>query len=459
MTPTGGRTVSRVLIANRGEIALRIVRACRELGLHSVVVCSDVDRDGLAARSADRAVCIGPGPATQSYLRADVVVQAALGTGCDAIHPGYGFLAESPRLAVLARDHGLVFVGPPPEVMELAGDKLQARTQAVRAGLPVLPGAGVESVEEAREVAEGIGYPVLVKAAGGGGGRGIKLAHDSGELSALLGLARSEAGAAFGDERVYVERFIPEARHIEVQVAADEHGTVIHLGERDCSVQRRYQKMIEEAPAPSLTQSARDAVRVAAVRFATAIGYRNLGTVEFVLDATSEDFYFLEMNCRIQVEHPVTEMVTGCDLVCEQLRIGDGHPLSLAQSELDLTGHAVECRLTAEDVEHGFRPSPGTVAHFAIPALPGLRVDTHCVAGAVVPPFYDSLLAKLIAHGSDRAEAISILLEALEGARIEGVSTNRQLLRRVLGHPDFVAGAVSTHWLEKILPELQEVAV
>ena len=381
----GERSVSRVLIANRGEIAVRIVRACRELGLESVVVCSDVDRDGLAAQRADRAVCIGPGPATRSYLREDVIVQAALGTGCDAIHPGYGFLAESPRLAALARDNGLVFVGPPPEVMELAGDKLRARTEAVRAGLPVLPGEGVDTPDAAREVGDRIGYPVLVKAAGGGGGRGIKLAHDGDELASRLLLARSEAGAAFGDERVYVERYVADARHLEVQVAADGHGTVIHLGERDCSVQRRYQKMIEEAPAPALGEAARDALRVAAVRFATAIGYRNLGTVEFVLDGTSEDFYFLEMNCRIQVEHPVTEMVTGRDLVAEQLRIADGHPLSLAQPELRITGHAVECRLTAEDVAHGFRPSPGTISRFAIPELPACASTPTAPTGRACP--------------------------------------------------------------------------
>jgi acetyl-CoA carboxylase biotin carboxylase subunit len=456
MTTGGGRAISRVLIANRGEIALRIVRACRELGLESVVCCSDVDRDGLAARSADRAVCIGPGPASQSYLREDLVVQAALGTGCDAIHPGYGFLSESPRLAVLAHDNGVVFVGPPASVMKLAGDKLQARAQAAGAGLPVLPGSGVQSAREGREVADRIGYPVLVKAAGGGGGRGIKLAHDPEELSGLLGLARSEAGAAFGDERVYIERFIGAARHIEVQVAADEHGSVIHLGERDCSVQRRYQKVVEEAPAPSLSPATRDALRAAAVRFAEAVGYRNLGTVEFVVDATDEDFFFLEMNCRIQVEHPVTEAVTGCDLVAEQLRIAAGGALGLSQSQVRLTGHAVECRLTAEDVGNGFAPSPGTISRFRIPAVAGLRVDTHCEDGALVPPYYDSLLAKLVGHGPDRAAAIEILLEALERASIEGVSTNRDLLRRVLGAPEFAAGTVTTGWLEDALPELQE---
>jgi acetyl-CoA carboxylase, biotin carboxylase subunit len=451
-------TITRVFVPNRGEIALRIVRACRELGLESVVGASDVDRDGLAARSADRGVCIGPGLPVDSYLRDDIVVQAALGTGCDAIHPGYGFLSENPRLAARAREHGLVFVGPPPEVMELTGDKLRARTEAARAGLPVLPGEQVQSAEQAREAADLIGYPVLVKAAGGGGGRGIKLARDGAELTALLGLARSEAAAAFGDERVYIERFIAAARHVEVQIAADEHGSVIHLGERDCSVQRRYQKVIEEAPAPSLPPSTREALRAAAVAFARSISYRNLGTVEFVLDAASEDFYFLEMNCRIQVEHPVTEAVTGCDLVCEQLRIADRGRLSLSQSQVELEGHAVECRLTAEDTEHAFRPSPGTLSRFSLPTLAGLRVDTHCREGTRVPPFYDSLLAKLIGHGADRAEAVGILLEALERAEIAGVPTNRELLRQVLSHRDFAAGPVTTGWLEEALPTLQKAA-
>jgi acetyl-CoA carboxylase, biotin carboxylase subunit len=448
--------VNRVFVPNRGEIALRIVRACRVLGLESVVGASDVDRDGLAALCADDAVCLGPGPALESYLRDDVVVQAALGTGCDAIHPGYGFLSESPRLASRARDHGLTFVGPPPEVLELAGDKLRARAHAAAAGLSVLPGELARSAADAGEIARRIGYPVLVKAVGGGGGRGIKLARDQAELEGLLGLARSEAAAAFGDERVYVERFVPAARHLEVQIAADDRGAVIHLGERDCSVQRRYQKVIEEAPAPSLAAATREALSAAAVTFARAISYRNVGTVEFVLDPLTDDFYFLEINCRIQVEHPVTEALTSCDLVREQLRIAAGEPLSLSQGEVEFAGHAVECRLTAEDTEHGFRPSPGTISRFAVPSLPGLRVDTHCRDGTRVPPFYDSLLAKLIGLGADRAEAVGVLVEALEQAQIEGVPTNRRLLGAVLGHPDFAAGALSTSWLEDALPSLQE---
>jgi acetyl-CoA carboxylase, biotin carboxylase subunit len=441
----------RVFVANRGEIALRIVTACQELGLETVVGTSEADRDGLAARRADRAVCIGPAPAAQSYLRDDLVVQAALGTGCDAIHPGYGFLSESPKLAARARENGLVFIGPPPEVIELGGDKLRAREEAARAGVPVLPGEEVKPGAEALEAAERIGYPLLVKAAGGGGGRGIKLAQDSEELGGLLSLARSEAGAAFGDDRVYLERFVPAARHVEVQIAADEHDATVHLGERDCSVQRRYQKVIEEAPATLITPATRNALTAEAVAFARAIGYRNLGTVEFVLDAVTGQHFFLEINCRIQVEHPVTEAVTGRDLVALQLHIADGQPLGFTQDEVVFDGHAIECRLNAEDVAQAFRPSPGTLSMFSVPDLRQLRVDTHCFPGVVIPPYYDSLMAKLIAHAEGRAAAIDVLLEALEDLDVEGVETNRTLLISVLSHEDFRQGAVTTDWLEQAI--------
>jgi acetyl-CoA carboxylase biotin carboxylase subunit len=396
-------------------------------------------------------VCIGPAPAAQSYLRDDLVVQAALGTECDAIHPGYGFLSESPKLARRAHENGLVFVGPPAEVIELSGDKLAAREKAALAGVPILPGEEVENSIQAKLAAQRIGYPVLVKAAGGGGGRGIKLARDGDELDALLSLARSEAGAAFGDERVYLERFIAAARHVEVQIVADTFGEVVHLGERDCSVQRRYQKVIEEAPAPSLDPATRDAIRDAAVRFATAIGYQNVGTVEFVLDTESGDYYFLETNCRIQVEHPVTEAVTGRDLVALQLTIADGQPLGFTQPDVTLDGHAVECRLNAEDVAHGFMPSPGTLSLFSVPDSSQLRVDTHLFPGAVIPPYYDSLMAKLIVHAGDRDTAIDVLLGALEDVDVEGVETNRTLLISVLGHDDFRRGAVTTDWLERAI--------
>jgi acetyl-CoA carboxylase biotin carboxylase subunit len=442
-------TIRRVFVANRGEIAVRIVRACREVGAEAVVGVSDVDRDGLAARLADRSVCIGPGPANESYLRPETIVQAALGTGCDAIHPGYGFLSENPRLATVAREEGLAFVGPPAEVIELAGDKLRARAEAEEAGLPLVPGGEVATLEAARRFADDSGYPVLLKAAGGGGGRGIKLAHDAEELAALFGVAVAEAESTFGDARLYVERFVAAARHVEVQVAADEHGVVVHLGERDCSVQRRYQKVIEEAPAPSLTTEQRDALTGAAVVFAGAIGYVNLGTVEFMVDVGTDEFFFLECNCRIQVEHPVTEEVTGRDLVAEQLRIAAGEPLGFAQDDVTFDGHAVEARLTAEDVQHDFRPSPGRLSRFGVPEVENLRVDTHCADGTLIPPYYDSLLAKLIGRGSDRASAVGVLSEALEGLDVEGVHTNRTLLRGVLAHEDFTRGDVTTRWLEE----------
>jgi acetyl-CoA carboxylase, biotin carboxylase subunit len=438
-----------VFVANRGEIAVRVVRACRAAGLQCVAGVSDADRDGLAARLADRAVCLGPGPASASYLRADLVVQAALGTGCDAIHPGYGFLSENAAFARLAAEHGLCFVGPPPEVIELTGDKLAARAQAVAAGLPVLPGRAVGSAAQARALAEEIGYPLLLKAAGGGGGRGIKLVEAPDELGDRFALARAEAGAAFGDDRVYVERYIAAARHIEVQVAADAEGNVIHLGERDCSVQRRYQKLVEESPAPDLSATTRAAIHEAGVSLARALGYRNLGTIEFVLDAATEEFFFLEVNCRIQVEHPVTEAVTGRDLVGMQLQIADGRPLGVTQDEIRLTGHAVECRLCAEDPAHDFRPSPGRLERFSTPEAEGLRVDTHCEPGSSIPPYYDSLMAKLIGVGDDRDAAIDVVAEALDELVVEGVATNRGLLREVLGHPDFRAGAVPTDWLAR----------
>jgi acetyl-CoA carboxylase biotin carboxylase subunit len=441
----------RVFIPNRGEIAVRVVNACHSLGLECVVGASEPDMNGMAAHLADRAICIGPGPASQSYLRDDLVVHAALSTHCDAIHPGYGFLSESPALADGAREHGLTFVGPPTGAMKLAGDKLAARAEAAKAGAPVLPGGQVANGDEARRLARAIGYPLLVKAAGGGGGRGIKRVDDEDELESLLSLARSEAGAAFGDDRVYLEKLIESARHVEVQIAADEHGTVLHLGERDCSVQRRFQKVVEEAPAPDLPPATRNRLREAAVSFAERIGYRNLGTAEFVIDAETGEPYFLEVNCRIQVEHPVTEAITYLDLVAMQLQIASGNRMEIGQDDVSFHGHAVECRLNAEDPAQGYRPSPGTLSLFAVPEREGLRVDTHCQAGSAVPPYYDSLLGKLIGHGADREHAIDTVLEALEDLDVEGVETNRMLLIAIMGHPDFRHGPVTTDWLERVL--------
>jgi acetyl-CoA carboxylase biotin carboxylase subunit len=443
--------VRRVLIPNRGEIAVRIVDACRKLDLECVVGASEADLDGMAAQMADRLVCLGPAPARDSYLRPEIVVQAALGTGCDTIHPGYGFLSESPSLARLSRENGLIFVGPPAAAIELAGDKLAARAAAQRAGVPVLPGGEAPSPQRARELAKGIGYPVLVKAAGGGGGRGIKRVDDETQLDALLSLARQEAGAAFADDRVYLERLVTPARHVEVQIAADEHGHTVHLGERDCSVQRRYQKVVEEAPAPALPAQTRTRLLESAIALAAELGYGNLGTVEFVVDPENGEPSFLEVNCRIQVEHPVTEAVCDRDLVLLQLGIADGRPLGFSQDEVRFSGHAIECRLNAEDPTRGFAPSPGTLELFSVPERPGLRVDTHCAPGAAIPPYYDSLMAKLIAHGESRDEAISLLLGALADTDVEGVETNRTLLIDVLGHPDFRAARVTTNWLERVL--------
>jgi acetyl-CoA carboxylase biotin carboxylase subunit len=444
-------TIERLFVANRGEIAVRVLRTCRELGLTAVVGVSEADRDSLAAELADRSVVLGPAHASASYLSVPTVVQAAIGTGCDAIHPGYGFLSENPALAEAAAGNGLRFVGPPADVIALAGDKLEARKVAAAAGLPIVPGRQVATLADAQAFAADAGYPVLLKAAGGGGGRGIKLAGGPDELRGLFGMAQAEAAAAFGDDRLYVERFIRAARHVEVQVAADDHGAVVHLGERDCSTQRRYQKVIEEAPAPALDTAVRDALREAGVAFARAIGYRNLGTVEFVVDVESGSFYFLEMNCRIQVEHPVTEVVCGIDLVALQLRIADRLPLGFTQEEVAIDGHAVECRLVAEDPARGFAPSPGRIERFDVPELPGLRVDTHCRPGTEITPYYDSLMAKLIAHAPDREGALATMSLALERLEVTGVQTNQALLAELVGHERFVAADLTTKWLEETL--------
>jgi acetyl-CoA carboxylase biotin carboxylase subunit len=396
-------------------------------------------------------VVLGGPHASESYLRVGTIIEAARGTGCDAIHPGYGFLSESPALAAAAAEHGLRFVGPPAGVIATAGDKLAARGVALEAGLPVVPGREVATLKEAEEFAAEHGYPLLLKAAGGGGGRGIKLAGDLEQLRLRHAIARAEAGAAFGDERLYIERLIVAARHIEVQIAADGHGGVIHLGERDCSTQRRYQKLLEEAPAPKLDPGLREQLLDAGVAFARAIGYRNLGTVEFVVDTATASFHFLECNCRIQVEHPVTEAVCGLDLVALQLAIADGEPLPLTQDEVSFDGHAIECRLVAEDPARDFAPSPGRITRFAVPTLEGLRIDTHCRDGTMIPPYYDSLMAKLIAHAADREGALATLRDALDALEVTGVASNRELLARIVADPGFVAGEVTTTWLEELL--------
>jgi acetyl-CoA carboxylase biotin carboxylase subunit len=436
----------RVLVANRGEIAVRVLRTCQRLGIETVLAASEADLDSVPARMADRTVCIGAAAPAASYLDVDAVVSAAVATGADAVHPGYGFLAENRQLAEACSAAGVVFVGPTAAQLGAAGDKLAARAHAVAAGLPVLPGGPVGGTAQALRLAREAGWPVLVKAVGGGGGRGLRVVADPDRLAAMVQHATAEAGAAFGDPRVYLERFLPSGRHVEVQLLGDGH-TVIHLGDRDCSIQRRYQKLLEEAPAPGLGEELRGRLHRAAVALGKRLGYRGLGTVEFLVDQELDGFFFLELNARIQVEHPVTEAVTGLDLVAEQLAVAEGRPLRLTQSEVAPAGHAIECRINAEDTERGFRPSPGTVTAAVFPVGDGIRVDTHVQAGAAVPPHYDSLLAKLIVHGPDRPAAVAHLQAALRRCQIAGVATNLPLHQRIVRHPQFVAGGVGTAFL------------
>jgi acetyl-CoA carboxylase biotin carboxylase subunit len=452
--------IHRLLIANRGEIAARVIRTCARLGIESVLAASDADLDALPARLADRVVSLGPAPATASYLDPAAVVRAARAVAADAVHPGYGFLSENPSLARACAAAGIVFVGPAPESLEAVGDKLRARSHALAAGLPVVPGGEAADLDAARAVAAEVGYPLLVKAVGGGGGRGMKLVRSAHELPHTLDLAISEAAAAFGDPRVYMERFVTSGRHVEVQVLGD--GTrAVALGDRDCSVQRRYQKLFEEAPAPLLPDRIRAEMAAAALALATHLGYRGLGTVELLYDRERDAFYFLEMNARIQVEHPVTEMITGIDLVAEQLAVAEDLPLRLRQSDVALTGHAVECRINAEDWARDFRPSPGRIERVVLPAGDGIRVDTHVQGGSVVPPYYDSLLAKLIVHGADRADALARARAALELLRIDGVTTTVPVHQALLADPEFAAGGVDTAFFERFLrsrqPDVVEV--
>ncbi|WP_138759262.1 acetyl-CoA carboxylase biotin carboxylase subunit [Modestobacter altitudinis] len=453
--------IHRLLIANRGEIAARVVRTCARLGIESVLAASDADLDSLPARLADRVVRLGPAPAAASYLDPAAVVRAARAVGADAVHPGYGFLSENPALALACEAAGIIFVGPSVESLHAVGDKLTARSHALTAGLPVVPGGEAVDLAGARAVAAEVGYPLLVKAVGGGGGRGMKRVDSADQLAHTLDLATSEAAAAFGDPRVYLERYVSSGRHVEVQVLGD--GTrAVALGDRDCSVQRRYQKLFEEAPAPLLPDSVRAEMAAAALALALHLQYRGLGTVELLYDRERETFYFLEMNARIQVEHPVTEMVTGLDLVAEQLAVAEGLPLRIRQQDVVLTGHAVECRINAEDWAHGFRPSPGRIDRVVLPVGEGLRVDTHVQGGSVVPPYYDSLLGKLIVHGVDRADALTRARAALDLLRIEGVTTTVPVHQALLADAEFAAGGVDTAFFERFLqthqPHLGEVA-
>jgi acetyl-CoA carboxylase biotin carboxylase subunit len=439
---------AKVLVANRGEIALRVVRACRELGVRTVVTYSEPDRESLAVALADEAVCIGPAAGSRSYLNIPNVVSAALVSGADAIHPGYGFLSENAYLAEVCDQIGLTFIGPPVQAIEQFGDKVAARQLMQRAGVPTVPGSDgpLAGLEAARTVANTIGYPIMIKAVAGGGGRGMRIVRDETEMEQLFGIAQLEAQNNFANGEVYLERLIEQARHVEIQLIADRQGHTVHLGERECSIQRRHQKMLEESPSPVVDQALRERMGQTAVLGAEAAGYHGVGTMEFLLDPAG-DFYFIETNCRIQVEHPITELVTGIDLVKEQIRVAAGEPLSFSQADVTWTGHAIECRINAEDPDRDFAPDAGLIDTWLAPGGPGVRVDTHLYPGYTMPPFYDSLLAKLAVWGRDRHEAVDRMRRALRECRLVGVKTNIPFHLETLDDPIFQAGQATTDFV------------
>jgi acetyl-CoA carboxylase, biotin carboxylase subunit len=441
--------IKRLFVANRGEIAVRILRTAHRLGIETVLGVSAADRETLGAEMAGRVVVLGPAPSKLSYLNPNLVVHAAKATGCDALHPGYGFLSEKAELAQLCADEGLAFVGPRAETIAALGDKLSARAIAAAAGVPTVPGTDcIATLEDARAAASRLGYPVVMKASAGGGGRGMFKAGCAEDLTASFDRASLEAEAAFGDRRLYMERFVERARHVEVQVVGDGEGNVVHFGERDCSVQRRYQKLVEEAPAAALPDHVRTRLHAAATRLIAEARYRNAGTVEFLYDVDREDIYFIEVNSRIQVEHPVSEEVTGHDLIACQLRVAGGEGLGLQQSDIQVRGHAIEVRINAEDPRAGFAPSPGRITRWSPPAGPGIRLDTHARQGYLVPPYYDSMIGKLIVHGATREEAVSRLQAAIASFGLEGVRHTLPLAAFIAGHADFQANRFTTRWLE-----------
>jgi len=442
---------SKILIANRGEIALRIIRACKELGISTVAVYSEADRDSLHVRFADEAVCIGKASSAESYLNIPAIISAAEITDVEAIHPGYGFLSENAHFAEICESCKIQFIGPTPQTIRMMGDKITAKDTARKAGVPQTPGGKgiVKTNEEALAIAKEIKYPVIIKATAGGGGKGMRICHNDVTLLSSLKLAQAEAEANFKNPDVYIEKYIQDPRHIEFQILADYHGNIIHLGERDCSVQRRHQKLVEESPSPAMNEKLRKKMGDAAVKCAKAANYRGVGTVEFLLDKSGE-FFFMEMNTRIQVEHPVTELVTGMDLIKEQIRVACGEKLKLKQEDVKLSGHSIECRINAEDPNNNFIPCPGKIEQLNLPGGPGVRVDTHIYSGYKISPYYDSMVAKLIVHGRDRAEAIKIMRRALDEFYISPIKTTISLQVQIMNHPDFVRGNVSTHFIEKM---------
>jgi acetyl-CoA carboxylase, biotin carboxylase subunit len=454
--PSEESMFDKLLIANRGEIAVRILRACRELGIRSAVVYSEADQNAMHVRWADESYCIGGAPAPESYLNGPRIIDTALRCGAQAIHPGYGFLSENAEFAAACKMAGLVFVGPRPDAIRLMGDKATARDTMRKAGIPVLPGRHCpdSNPKELMRAAAEVGYPLLIKATYGGGGKGMRLVHKPKDLIQTWSTARSEAETACGSGDIYLEAFVPSARHIEIQVLADEHGNVLHFGERECSVQRRHQKLVEEAPSPAVTPAIRRRLTALSVRAARKVGYTSAGTMEFILDAKGRVF-FIEMNTRIQVEHPVTEAVTGFDLVKQQIRIAAGERLRVRQADIQQHGHAIECRINAENPAHDFAPSPGTIEELIMPGGPGVRIDTHLFGGYVIPHHYDSLVAKIIAHADTRAEAIIRMLRALDEFHLHGVSTNTRFLKDILNSKGFMAGEYSTDLVANIVAEHQ----
>lgn len=442
----------KILIANRGEIAVRIIRACREMGIQTVAVYSEADKEALHVHLADEAVCIGPAPAKESYLRMERILSATLASGAEAIHPGFGFLSENTKFADLCAKCNLTFIGPPGEIIERMGNKSEARNTMIAAGVPVVPGTKEPLLDarEAKNLADSIGYPVMIKAAAGGGGKGMRICHSGEEFIHLFETAQQESKNAFGDPNMYLEKYIEHARHIEFQILADSYGTIVHLGERDCSIQRRHQKMLEEAPSAALSEELRVQMGEAAVKAAKAAGYINAGTIEFILD-DSKKFYFIEMNTRIQVEHGVTELVTGLDLIKEQIKIAAGEPLSFRQEDVKIRGHAIECRINAECPEKNFMPCPGRIEELHLPGGNGVRIDTALYTGYVIPPIYDSLIAKVLVWDHTRSEAIRKMDGVLEELVVEGISTNRDFLRTLLLEEDFLKGELDTGFVERLL--------